>query len=470
MADALPNISHLIDPKCFLTLPSQNPPHPFPVNPPSDISDPYSLYTHRFYRHAADLCKEQLIAMTAPINTHDTISKVFRLWAIRLSSLFMIRMSGIARDECQAFGDLGDDIYRIPSTRRSIVPWNLQLLVVRIQAGGCNQQAIGQYYTLLREARANTQREKVFFTKLLSKKKNLKSELAVASSSEHGDADSSKKEKLEKILAELETSINDTRVLLAKWKARVRHLGLFIAAMLMGMHDTKTASSLLQSLYMEKSKVSMEEQAVDDENKESNSIEELAKQISTNDSAKELASFLDKVVFTQAMLYLQIGDTISSRQWFAKLKNSSQPDTSSTPSFSSAVILGNAMCAIADADWDEAEKLLSQNYSNKNTETIQESESGGKVPAADLSTRKPFQVALANNLSITKTNQANILASIDILQDLVFQGNVISPAIMTNLSILYDLRQEAGRRMKNRLLVELKNQGYLALENYDFLQ
>lgn len=466
----LPDVSHLVDPQCFLSLPVHNPPHPFPVNPPSDIQDPYQLYKLRFYRHAADLCREQLLSIPLPANTNDSISKVFRLWSIRLSALFMVRMSGIARDESQVFGNLGDNLYRTSAAGQSIVPWNLRLLVVRIQSGGPNQQAIDQYYLLSREARTNTQREKVYLQKLLAKKKALENEI---DSSEPTDSQKN-------IRHQLEISINDTRKLLAKWKSRLRNIGLFISSMLMGMRDTKSALSLLQSLYNSQIPLLKEDSEIDHETsiaeklKEDYSENELAKLISTRDSLNELKSFLDKVIFTQAMLYLQIGDTISSRQSFAKLGS---PTTKGT--FSSAVLLGNAMCAIADTDWDEAEKLLNKLASlkestpeadNVESETDEKDTNTSKQHLADLSTSTPFQVSVANNLAITRINQAKLSSAISILEDLVFQGNVISPVIMTNLSILYDLQQEVGRRMKNRLLVELKNQGYLALENYDFLQ
>ena len=46
---------------------------------------------------------------------------------------------------------------------------------------------------------------------------------------------------------------------------------------------------------------------------------------------------------------------------------------------------------------------------------------------------------------------------------------MISPTLLMNLSILYDLRQEIGKKAKNQLLHVLKEKGYQALESYEFL-
>lgn len=458
--------SHLISPQCFLSLPSQNPPHPFPVNPPADATDPYRLYQLRFYRHSAELCREQLLSISSPVNTLEPIYTVFRLWSIRLSALLMARMGGIAREESLHMGDLGADRYRVTAGGKSIVPWNLRLLVIRVQAGTNHKECTEQYHFLSQEARANTQKEKLYLVRLLAKKRDLEQRLRDGNfASEKDDKAGSEKieektkEDLENTLSQLESSVKDSRKLLARWKARLRNLGLFTASGLIGMRDTKTALSLLQSLYTEcstnKPKKDLEN---DDETPAS-----LAKRFSAQDSDTELAEFRNKVIFTQAMLYLQIGDTISAREWFAKLK-----------SHDSSSLLGNAMCAIADADWDEVEKLLNDHVANPPEEKTK-SESGDepsspKIPDQfTICKRTPFDIAVSNNLSLTKANRGDLSGAVSLLEGLVFAG-VISPTVMTNLSILYDLQQEAGRKMKNNMLIELRKQGYLALENYDFLQ
>lgn len=109
--------------------------------------------------------------------------------------------------------------------------------------------------------------------------------------------------------------------------------------MLMGMRDTKSALSLLQSLYNSQISLLKEGSEMDHETsiaeklKEDYSENELAKLISTRDSLNELKSFVDKVIFTQAMLYLQIGDTISSRQSFANSDPQQQKTLFLLPSF-----------------------------------------------------------------------------------------------------------------------------------------
>lgn len=49
------------------------------------------------------------------------------------------------------------------------------------------------------------------------------------------------------------------------------------------------------------------------------------------------------------------------------------------------------------------------------------------------------------------------------------EKGIISPTLLVNLSILYDLRQEIGKKAKTQLIYVLKEKGYQALETYEFL-
>lgn len=498
-----PDISHLVNPSCFLPLPIQNPPHPFPLNPPSNITDPYELFKLRFYRHSAEACKQQLIKINTPVSDRITIKKVFRLWSIRQSSLLMGRLGGIARDEAKCLDDLGSQQYRAYPSGESLVPWNLRLLAIRIQAGGDNPQGIIEYYTLARESRNATQREKRYLVRLLSKKQNLEREISATSTREESEKHTENKdgnneddgngEKLthtmstsettQKTLDTLNESIQYTRYSLAKWKARTRNLGLFIGSMLMSMRDTKTAISLLKTLYDEcadlpKSSNSQNEQHLKKKSPNESStktfdevddLQSFAISLSKQDSAVELQDFTNKVIFTLAVIYLQTGDTISGRQWFSKLSDKN------------SVALGLSICAIADADWDEAEKLLNNQLENLKLTPLSSSSSSSlpekeneneeeKENEENKDDKRNFlKNSVTNNLAVVNVNKGKLTNAMSLLENLVLTG-VIKSTVLMNLSILYDLQQDAGRKLKNQLLVALKDQGFQALENYDFLQ
>lgn len=413
----LPDISHLIKPTCFLSLPSQNPPHPFPLNPPSDIAvDPYLLFRSRFYRHAADLCRTKLLEVPAATlaTSRAQIDTVFRLWTIRQAALLMIRMGGIARDESRHLGDLGDKQYRVIPSGESLVPWNLRLLSIRVQAGGDHPQGVTQYYTLAREARTTIQTTSLYLSRLL------------ASQKEQGEVTEDEK---------LADQIRETQIQVVKWKARLRNLGLFTTAMLMGMRDTKSAVSLLQSIYTD----SAFAKSIPDDDAD----------YITQQNALEISRFNTRVVFSLAMIYLQVGDSISARLWFSKLPETDDDEARKTKA------LGHALCSIADADWDAAEKAIALQINDEKS--------------ASPNSHTPFYISLTNNLAVAQINKGNLLESISLLEQMALTG-VISPTVLVNLCILYDLKEEVGRKLKNNLLTALREQGFQALENYDFLQ
>lgn len=287
------DISHLIDPKCFHPLPVYNPPQPFSSVAPDEIAqDVDALYKNRFYRHAAEAARKELVEMPKEkLNTDVAMQqRLFHLWTIRQCSLILTRLGTIAREETRHLDELGADRYRISSTGECIVPWRLRLIVVRIQSGGDTQVGIAKYYTLAREARAEIARLR----------KNLKVE---------SESDNTDKE--------------DDKAKLSIWEKRLRNLGLFTSSMLMGTHDTKSALSLLISMYDDSEKL--------------------------RETHEEYKYFTQQVAFAVALVYLQIGDTISAREWFQKVSEDQFLQD-----------LGLGVCAIADSDWESAELILNR--------------------------------------------------------------------------------------------------------------
>lgn len=376
------DISHLIDSKCFHPLPVYNPPQPFPLAPPAEIAnDIDALYNRNFYKHAAELARKKIGQIPAQqVNTDAAVQqKLFYYWTVRQTSLLLCRLGTIAREEARYLGELGSDRYRLPSTGECVVPWRLRLIVVRVQSGGDTQSGIAKYYSLAREARVEISRLR------------------------------------KKIVAEEdETKKSDLKTELQLWERRLRNLGLFTSSMLLGTHDTKSALALLTSMHSDSEKL----QSVQEEYKE----------------------FTHQVAFAAAMVYLQIGDTISAREWFRKIEGNEFLQS-----------LGLGVCAIADSDWEAAENILN---------TVSASVDAEKETLAKISVN--------NNLGVAKIYRGKLNDAISLLEELTEQG-MISSALLVNLSILYDLRQEIGKKAKTQLLHVLKEKGYQALETYEFL-
>ncbi|KAI8133656.1 hypothetical protein DUD61_002664 [Geotrichum candidum] len=377
----IPDITHLVDQRCFHTLPVYNPPQPFSMSPPEEIAgDLEALYRERFYKHAADLARRQIIETPVEqLRTGDLglIRRVFDLWTVRQSALIMMRLASLAKEEAKYLDDLLSARYRIASTGQSVVPWKLKLLAVRVQAGGDSQAGIARYYSLARDARSE----------LSAIRRQLRTE----------DLNEASRETLEA----------EARL----WSDRLRNLGLYTSTMLVGTKDIKSALELLESMYDDCSNLG----SVYPEN----------------------VPFMGKVAFALGLLYLQIGDTISARQWF---KNVEQDEVLRD--------LGISVCSIADLDWDTAESTLN------------------KIDVSDTASSIP--IAVKNNLAVTEIYKGRLNNALKILEELTEAG-AITPTLLRNLSILYDLRQDIGKKAKTKLVYALKEQGIKALETYDFL-
>lgn len=116
-----------------------------------------------------------------------------------------------AAQEIKVFSDLSSDFYRAAGTGEHLVPWELRVLAVRLQAIGVSdwRRSIGLYYDLAREARAEI----------------LKRE--GASKSEDVDL----------------------------WRVRLRDLGVRVASALVEMGDLTSAARHLESLRVSRSDI-----------------------------------------------------------------------------------------------------------------------------------------------------------------------------------------------------------------------
>lgn len=317
-----PNLTHLIDSKCFHPLPVYNPPQPFPLAPPPEIAnDIEALYKMHFYRHAAEVAKKNILEISAESlkSSEEVQQLLFQLWIWRQTSLIMARLGTIGREEAKHLEELGSDRYRLPTTGECIVPWRLRLITIRVQAGGDSLAGIQKYYNLAREARSEIVRlrKKILgFEGDEEKKGNLESQVKI-------------------------------------WEKRLRNLGLFTSSMLLGIRDTKSALSLLISMHQDCEKL--------------------------QDKHEEYAKFTPQVAFAVALVYLQIGDTISSREWFQRIQGNNFLQD-----------LGFGVCAIADADWASAESILK------------------KVEISSTEKQDMSQVSINNNLAITKVYRGKL--------------------------------------------------------------
>lgn len=83
-------------------------------------------------------------------------ARIFDLLYVRLSCLTLIDSTQIAAQEVRALEDVNSAIYMDEISGTHLVPWDLRVLIVRLQAMGFGdpRRAIMSYYDLAREARA----------------------------------------------------------------------------------------------------------------------------------------------------------------------------------------------------------------------------------------------------------------------------------------------------------------------------
>lgn len=94
-----------------------------------------------------------------PVDPSDH-ARVFELLYTRLACLCLIDATSLAAQESKALEDLNSAFYLDPLTGAHLVPWELRVLGVRLQAIGFGdpRRAVMSYYELAREARTQLAR------------------------------------------------------------------------------------------------------------------------------------------------------------------------------------------------------------------------------------------------------------------------------------------------------------------------
>lgn len=92
--------------------------------------------------------------LTTEVAPTDT-AQIFELLYIRLACLTLVGETQLAAQEVKILGDLNEAIY-ISEDGKSVVPWELRVLAVRLQGIGYGdlRKGVMGYYELAREARA----------------------------------------------------------------------------------------------------------------------------------------------------------------------------------------------------------------------------------------------------------------------------------------------------------------------------
>jgi hypothetical protein len=191
------DFSFLLQPQNFLMLPT-------PILKTADVDDspaslPRLIETGHFYSAAVLSARaiQDLPSSTEPLT-------VFNLWYARLTCLCLIHQTTIAAQESKVLGDMTSPFYRDSKTNQHLVPWDLRVLVVRLQALGFGESRRGimAYYVLAQDARE---------------------EAAAAKEAERQ---------------------SDVRL----WKARLHDLAIRVASALVEMGDCDAAAHHLRSL------------------------------------------------------------------------------------------------------------------------------------------------------------------------------------------------------------------------------
>jgi hypothetical protein len=114
------------------------------------VSLPDLVQNGRYYS-AAVLCARLL----SELPSSSGAQTIFDMWYTRLACLTLIHQTTIAATESKVLGDLTSSFYRDPDTNAHIVPWQLRVLCVRLQALGFGEwrRGIMAYYVLAEEAR-----------------------------------------------------------------------------------------------------------------------------------------------------------------------------------------------------------------------------------------------------------------------------------------------------------------------------
>lgn len=163
-APPLKDFSYLLKPEIYHPLPTQTIPAPFRTSaqqPAPDTPIP-ELLAQGHFRGAAIAAVNALTGTPPP----DTPARIFELLYTRLSCLTLIDATQIAAQEARALEDINNSAAAFVGSNddhdgggqgagEHLVPWELRVLVVRLQAMGFGdpRRAVMSYYDLAREAR-----------------------------------------------------------------------------------------------------------------------------------------------------------------------------------------------------------------------------------------------------------------------------------------------------------------------------
>ncbi|KAI1136918.1 hypothetical protein F5Y05DRAFT_389465 [Hypoxylon sp. FL0543] len=160
------DFSFLLRPEIYHQLSPLSIPAPFrnPSRQPAPETPIPDLLNHGHFRAAAIaavqvLTSSPVSATTAaahpPVDPTDH-ARVFELLYTRLACLCLIDATSLAAQESKALEDLNSGFYLDPLSGAHLVPWELRVLGVRLQAIGFGdpRRAVMSYYELAREARA----------------------------------------------------------------------------------------------------------------------------------------------------------------------------------------------------------------------------------------------------------------------------------------------------------------------------
>ena len=156
------DLSHLLRPEVYHPLSALSVPPPFrnsPKQPTPDTPIP-DLLARGHYRAAAIAAAAELTGVGGPTpgTRPDPCdhARIFDLLYTRLSCLTLCGATAVAAQEVRALEDPGGARYVDAATGRHLAPWQLRVLVVRLQALGFGdpRRAVMSYYDLAAEARA----------------------------------------------------------------------------------------------------------------------------------------------------------------------------------------------------------------------------------------------------------------------------------------------------------------------------
>ncbi len=180
--------------------------------------------------HAAAIFSAHLLTtLSSTVNTRLPPPRgVLALFYIRLATLTLINLTHYAAQESKALEDLTSSFYRDPVTNKHIVPWELRVLAVRLQAIGWGdwRRGIEGYYDLARECRAELRDLSAPRDGGEGRGEDTKSRQAI-----EGDLRPEEKQKQKEL-----------------WKQRLQELGSRVADGLVEMGDLQGAARHLESL------------------------------------------------------------------------------------------------------------------------------------------------------------------------------------------------------------------------------